>query len=74
MVIEELDPFIEEQVKAMGLKVTGKELFSLCGELSPGRIRRALEHGGLLPKSATASVALEKLPPRPPNMYESERP
>jgi indolepyruvate ferredoxin oxidoreductase, alpha subunit len=68
LVIEELDPFIEEQVKAMGLKVIGKELFSLCGELSPGRIRSALELGGLLPKSAATAVALEKLPPRPPNM------
>ena len=68
LVIEELDPFIEEQVRAMGLKVIGKELFSLCGELSPGRIRSALEQGGLLPKNAVAAVPQEKLPPRPPNM------
>jgi indolepyruvate ferredoxin oxidoreductase alpha subunit len=68
LVIEELDPFIEEQIKAMGLSVTGKELFSLCGELSPGRIRSALEQGGLLAKSAVTVVAPEKLPPRPPNM------
>lgn len=68
LVIEELDPFIEEQVKAMGLDVTGKALFSLCGELSPGRIRSALEQGGLLPKSDVAPIAAEKLPPRPPNM------
>lgn len=33
-VIEELDPFIEEQVKAMGIKVKGKELFPLTGELT----------------------------------------
>jgi indolepyruvate ferredoxin oxidoreductase alpha subunit len=68
MVIEELDPFIEEQVKAMGLPVIGKALFSLCGELSPGRIRSVLEQGGLLPKSVIAPIAAEKLPPRPPNM------
>ena len=68
LVIEELDPFIEEQVKAMGINVTGKALFSLCGELSPGRIRSALEQGGLLPKSVVAPITAEKLPPRPPNM------
>ncbi|HAD04844.1 MAG: indolepyruvate ferredoxin oxidoreductase subunit alpha [Desulfuromonadales bacterium GWC2_61_20] len=68
LVIEELDPFIEEQVRAMGIKVVGKELFPLCGELSPGRIRAALEQGGLLPKSTIAPVTVEKLPPRPPNM------
>jgi indolepyruvate ferredoxin oxidoreductase alpha subunit len=68
LVVEELDPFIEEQVKAMGITVIGKEIFSLCGELSPGRIRSALEQGGLLAKSVAAPVALEKLPPRPPNM------
>jgi indolepyruvate ferredoxin oxidoreductase alpha subunit len=68
LVIEELDPFIEEQVKAMGIATTGKSLFSLCGELSPGRIRSALEEGGLLPKTVTMPSTVEKLPPRPPNM------
>lgn len=68
LVIEELDPFIEEQVKAMGISVRGKDLFSLCGELSPGRIRQALEQGGLLVQQASAPVAVEKVPPRPPNM------
>ena len=61
-VVEELDPFIEEQVKAMGIAVTGKEIFSLCGELTPGRIRKAF---GLPGGDASAG---EKLPGRPPNM------
>ena len=34
-VVEELDPFIEEQVKAMGIAAGGKDIFSLCGELTP---------------------------------------
>jgi len=34
-IIEELDPFIEEQVKAMGIECTGKEKFPVCGELNP---------------------------------------
>jgi indolepyruvate ferredoxin oxidoreductase alpha subunit len=61
-VVEELDPFIEEQVRAMGIAVTGKELISLCGELTPGRIRTAF---GLRPPPAAPE---EKLPGRPPNM------
>jgi indolepyruvate ferredoxin oxidoreductase alpha subunit len=61
-VIEELDPFIEDQVKAMGIAVIGKEIISLCGELTPGRLRSAFN----LPQAAVP--ATEKLPGRPPNM------
>ena len=61
-VVEELDPFIEEQVKAMGIPVTGKEILSLCGELTPGRLRKGF---GL---TENAQSAVEKLPGRPPNM------
>ncbi|KNZ69776.1 indolepyruvate ferredoxin oxidoreductase subunit alpha [Thermincola ferriacetica] len=34
-VVEELDPFLQDQVALMGLKVRGKDLFSNIGELSP---------------------------------------
>jgi indolepyruvate ferredoxin oxidoreductase, alpha subunit len=61
-VVEELDPFIEEQVKAAGIKVTGKEILSVCGELTPGRIRKGFE----LPQNE--QVPPEKMPGRPPNM------
>lgn len=61
-VIEELDPFIEDQVKAMGIPAIGKEIISLCGELTPGRLRAAFK----LPQAAES--AAEKLPGRPPNM------
>ncbi|WP_224982257.1 indolepyruvate ferredoxin oxidoreductase subunit alpha [Geomonas agri] len=61
-VVEELDPFIEEQVKAIGIPVIGKEIISICGELTPGRVRKAFG----LPENA--ATAVEKLPGRPPNM------
>jgi len=61
-VVEELDPFIEEQVKAMGIAVIGKEILPICGELTPGRLRKAFG----LPEQALTTV--EKLPGRPPNM------
>lgn len=60
-VIEELDPFIEEQVKAMGIEVAaGKDLLPLCGELTPKIIRQAFfdEKPTLQEKS--------ELPLRPP--------
>ncbi len=61
-VIEELDPFIEDQVKAMGIATVGKEIISLCGELTPGRLRSAF---GL---QQPACIPADKLPGRPPNM------
>lgn len=68
-VVEELDPFIEDQVKAMGIAVTGKEIIPLCGELSPGRIRAAFARAGIV--GAIHELPLRQsiqLPPRPPNM------
>lgn len=68
-VVEELDPFIEEQVKAMGISVVGKEIIPLCGELSPGRIQNAFIKAGVIkPVNKAAEIPVETLPPRPPNM------
>lgn len=41
-VIEELDPYIEEHCKQLGLKVIGKEAFTLQGEYSQSLIRRVI--------------------------------
>ena len=42
-VIEELDPFLEELVRLMGIAVDGgKELNTLLGEIDPGMIARSL--------------------------------
>lgn len=67
-VIEELDPIIEEQVRALGIPVTGKEVVPLCGELSPGRVRDAFASAGVLPHAENSPHPPEQLPPRPPNM------
>ncbi|WP_298038040.1 indolepyruvate ferredoxin oxidoreductase subunit alpha [uncultured Desulfuromonas sp.] len=63
-VIEELDPFIEEQVKAMGIAVQGKEIFPICGELTPGRVKTALTGE----EAPVAHPVEEALPARPPAM------
>ena len=63
-VIEELDPFIEEQVMAMGIKVVGKEIFPYTNEFDPGVIKTAITG------KKAATVKLPELPisPRPPNL------
>lgn len=62
IVVEELDAFIEDQVKAAGISVTGKDVIPLCGELTPGRLRAAFGIPG------APQVTVENLPGRPPNM------
>ena len=41
-VIEENDKFIEDQVKAMGIEVIGKDIFPYTGEMTPDVIRKAI--------------------------------
>ncbi len=62
-VIEELDPIIETHVRALGLTVTGKELFSLLGEFSQQTVAAAF---GLAEKEFV--TADSPIPARPPMM------
>ena len=64
-VVEELDPFIEEQIKAEGIEVYGKEYFPEIGEFSPEVVRNALCKAGVL-KEENKVVAEDKAIPRPP--------
>ena len=61
-VIEELDPFIEEHCRAMGLDVIGKEIFSLLGEYTPNVIRAKV----LGEEAPECILPQETLPARPP--------
>ena len=62
-VIEELDPFIEEFVKSLGISVKGKEVFSLLGEYSQTLIKKVVL-GEKVENISTDKV----LPKRPPVM------
>ena len=68
IVIEELDPFLQENILAMGIKVTGKEFIPRVGELNPGIIEEASRTAGLLAKTAPRQAAgiAPELPRRPP--------
>ncbi|MDI6741215.1 MAG: indolepyruvate ferredoxin oxidoreductase subunit alpha [Smithella sp.] len=62
-VIEELDPFLEEQIKALGIKVIGKETFPYTNEFDPGVLRNAIAG-----TTEPLSPYQESLSPRPPNL------
>jgi len=66
LVIEELEPFIQEQVKAMGIRVVGKEFIPRMGELNPDIIEAAGIKAGLLEKEIIKDIPVPKLPGRPP--------
>ncbi len=61
-VVEELEPFIEDALKAAGIACEGKALFSLQGEISVPILR---EKFGV---KADAPTEKEKVPARPPVM------
>lgn len=68
IVIEELDPFLEEQVRLLGVAVAGgKDVFPLLNEFDPDVVRAGGRKLGLLPEGnpLPQPVTIE-LPPRPP--------
>jgi indolepyruvate ferredoxin oxidoreductase, alpha subunit len=57
-VIEELDPFLEEQLQAFGLRVAGKDVFPRTGELTPEIVAKGLEKEG----ARTLDALTESIP------------
>lgn len=63
VVLEELDPIIENHCKQLGIKVSGKDTFPICGEFSQNLVRECL--GMEVPAHMSID---ENLPARPPVM------
>ncbi len=64
-IVEELDPFIEDAVRAMGVRVDfGKNVLPLTGELTPGMVFGAIS--GRRENESKTPVA--GIPDRPPNL------
>ena len=63
VVIEELDPVIENHCRALGLEVDGKNIFPICGEFSQSLIAKVM---GLEAKEFV--IPEESAPVRPPVM------
>jgi indolepyruvate ferredoxin oxidoreductase alpha subunit len=67
IIVEELDPFLETEIKALGYKVFhGKDLIPNMYELSPEIVEKSL--AGKKYKEPAVRVKPEDLPRRPPNM------
>ena len=63
-VVEELDPFIENYVKVLGLAVTGKARLPILGELNPDIVDQALNNR----PQPRVPVYPDSLPARPPQL------
>ena len=72
-IVEELDPFLEEAIRLMGIKIDGgKELNSLLGEISPQSVALSLDKAGVPGVNPELLVEVrppaEGLPSRPPTL------
>jgi indolepyruvate ferredoxin oxidoreductase, alpha subunit len=63
MVVEELEPIFEQELRAWGVEVVGKARVPIIGELSPEVVRRALGRGA---RPMLDASRLPDLPARPP--------
>jgi indolepyruvate ferredoxin oxidoreductase alpha subunit len=66
IVIEELDPFLEDNIKSMGIEVSGKEFIPLVGELNTRIVVESSIGAGILPESEKSISPAEGLARRPP--------
>ena len=62
-IVEELDPFLETHIKAMGIQCHGKDLIPNQGELNTSVVKTSIE-----PDSAPELFQPVEMPNRPPNM------
>ncbi len=63
IVLEELDPIMENFCKQIGVAVEGKDIFPICGEFSQNLIRECMD----IEVGAHPSIE-DEIPPRPPVM------
>ena len=70
IVVEELNPFLQENIQAMGIEVSGKEFIPRVGELNSRIVEEAGRRAGLLPTPSPRQVKtiIPELPGRPPTL------
>lgn len=66
VIVEELDPFYETEIKAMGIPCVGKEFFPLVNEFSLGVVRDGARKLGVAQPENTSLAAAMATPARPP--------
>lgn len=57
IVIEELEPFLEEQLRSYGIDVRGKEFFPRTGELDLDLVEAGLVRAGVIPPRSVKELA-----------------
>lgn len=67
-VVEELEPYIEDEIRGMGLAVEGKRYFSKLDELTPDLVARGFKKAGVLEtvRGTAQAKAQGADTPRPP--------
>jgi indolepyruvate ferredoxin oxidoreductase alpha subunit len=70
IVVEELDPYLEEELRCLGIPVTGKDFIPIIGELTPEIVEQGAIKAGLLPapKHVPKPAAPPQLPARRPQL------
>ena len=72
IVVEELDPYIEEEVRRLGIAVEGKKFIPIIGELNPEVVENGAVKAGILKAAASTTTKTEapypKLPARRPQL------
>jgi indolepyruvate ferredoxin oxidoreductase alpha subunit len=66
IIVEENDPFIETEVRAMGIKCIGKDKIPVCGELNPDIIHESLKEFISKEQPALIEKTQTEIPLRPP--------
>jgi len=72
LVVEELDDFLEEHIKALGIACDGRNVIPGVGELSPTALRAArAKYEGRPPVVVAPRAEIQDLPARPPVLCPS---
>ena len=66
LVVEELEPVIEDALRAAGIQLEGKAYFSRVGELSSELVQEGLAKAGVLESQPESPELGIEAPPRPP--------
>jgi indolepyruvate ferredoxin oxidoreductase alpha subunit len=61
IVIEELEPFIENEISTLGIMLKGKDFFPQFGELTPDLVREGLIKAGFLKEQINKNFTPDKL-------------
>jgi len=68
VVVEELEPFLEDSIRSLGISVSGKEFFPSVDELTPDKVAYGLKRFIGEREEEKEEKWEVKLPPRPPVM------